>query len=103
MATDHLGPLGGENTLGSAMEEPWREIKHNAVHFPIDWEDVVIHTASFGQGSSVPEETFTTKVRSHQAFDSAQRPGSTRAPTTHKGSGEAKRPGCPAEVQGLPE
>lgn len=40
--------------FGLAMEEPWREIKHNAVHFPIDWEDVVTQTARFGQGSSVP-------------------------------------------------
>lgn len=62
--------------LGSATEEPWREIKHNAAHFPIEWEDVVIWTAGFGQGNSVPEETFTTDVRSHWAFDSAQRPGS---------------------------
>lgn len=49
--------------MGIAMEEPWRDIKHNAVHFPIDWEDVFIRTAGLGQGSSVPEETFTTKVR----------------------------------------
>lgn len=64
--------------LGLAMEEPWREIKHNAVHFPMDCEDVVIQTAGFGQGRSVPEKTLTAKVRSHWAFGSAQRPGSTR-------------------------
>lgn len=61
-----------------ATEEPRLEIEHSTAHFPTDWEDVVIRTAGFGQGSSVHEETFTTKVRSHWAFDSAQRPGSTR-------------------------
>lgn len=51
--TAHLSPSGGENTLGLCIEEPWREIKHSTVHFPIDQEAVVIQTAG-GLGSSAP-------------------------------------------------
>lgn len=95
--------------LGLAMEEPGREIKHNAVHFPVDWEDAVIRIAGFGQGSSVPEESFTTEVTSHRAFDSAQRPGSTRGapkpqePTTAAGRQNALVLLLRNEVRGVPE
>ena len=43
--------------MGLAIEEPWREMKHSAVHFPIVWQDVVMWTAGFGWGNSVPGET----------------------------------------------
>lgn len=39
--------------LGLRTEEPWREMKHSTVHFPIDQEAVVIQTAG-GLGSSAP-------------------------------------------------
>lgn len=53
----------------------------------------------FGQGRAALEKTFTKKVRSHWASDSAQRPVSTggapNTPITHKGKGEAECPHCP--------